>query len=75
MEVGIVLHKAKSGRLIVKLSREIEIGDILLDEKGKRVGKVVELIGSVNAPYASVIPLTDRIKGSIGKKVYILMKR
>ena len=68
--MGIVLHLAKSGRLIVKLKKEIPTNLILLDEKGRKVGKVVELIGPVNSPYASLIPLTDRIKRVIGEKVY-----
>jgi len=68
--VGIVLHLAKSGRLIVKLKKEIPTNLILLDGKGRKVGRVVELIGPVNSPYASLIPLTDRVKRVIGEKVY-----
>jgi len=69
-EVGEVLHIAKSGRLIVKLTQKVNPGDVLVDAKGKKVAKVVELIGSVKLPYASAIPLTDRIKKYVGTKVY-----
>ena len=69
-EVGEILHIAKSGRVIVKLSQNVNSGEILLDSKGKKVAKVVELIGSVKAPYASAVPVTDIIKKYVGAKVY-----
>lgn len=75
MEVGEVLHQAKSGRLIIKLEKDVRVGDILLDVKGKRVAKVMEIIGPVDAPYASAQPLTDRIKKYIGSKVYTKSKK
>ena len=69
-EVGEVLHIAKSGRVIIKLSQKVDSGEILLDSKGKKVARVVELIGQVKAPYASAVPMTDRIKKYVGTKMY-----
>lgn len=72
-EIGEVMHLAKSGRLIVKLGPAgvgIRAGELLVDDSGKRVGKVVELIGPVTAPYASVIPMTDRTNRLVGVKVF-----
>lgn len=72
-EVGEVMHLAKSGRLIVKLNeagQNIRAGEILVDSSGRRVGKVSELIGPVGAPYASVIPMTDRTARLVGEKVF-----
>lgn len=72
-EIGEILHLAKSGRLIVKLnasSAGIRAGELLVDGSGKRVGKVIELIGPVSAPYASVIPMTDRTSRLVGSKVF-----
>ncbi len=71
MEVGEILHQAKSGKIIIKLIKDIKVGDILTDSKGKKIAKVVEIIGPVDTPYASAIPLTDRIKKYIGTKVYV----
>jgi len=68
-EIGEIMHLAKSGRLIVKLnasSAGIRAGELLIDGSGKRVGKVIELIGPVSAPYASVIPMTDRTSRLVG---------
>jgi RNA-binding protein len=72
-EIGEVMHLAKSGRLIVKLNPAgavLHAGELLVDGSGKRVGRVAELIGPVSAPYASVIPMTDRTGRLAGTKVF-----
>ncbi len=69
-EIGEVMHLARSGRLIVKLTAEARPGEILVDAAGRRVGKIAELIGPVKAPYASVIPMTDRTARLAGAKVF-----
>jgi RNA-binding protein len=72
-EIGEIMHLAKSGRLIVKLNAagaSIRAGELLVDGSGKRVGRIAELIGPVSAPYASVIPMTDRTSRLVGAKVF-----
>ncbi|MGI0019878.1 MAG: H/ACA ribonucleoprotein complex subunit GAR1 [Nitrososphaera sp.] len=72
-EIGEIMHLAKSGRLIVKLNAQgagIKPGELLVDAAGRRVGKIVELLGPVSAPYASVIPMTDRTARLAGAKVF-----
>ena len=64
------MHLAGSGRVIVQLSTKLMEGQILCDEKGTRVAKVMELIGPVNRPFASAAPLTNSIKKYIGKSVF-----
>jgi RNA-binding protein len=71
-KIGEIVHLAKSGRLIVKVEENINhnlIGQSLIDDKGSKVGKIIELIGPVKSPYASVIP-TINSKYSIGGGVY-----
>ncbi len=65
-----MLHQAKSGRLIVKLSREVRPGAVFLDEKGRKLGKVLEIIGPVKGPYASVVPSTSRF-GAPGSAAFL----
>lgn len=69
-EVGVILHKAKSGRLIVRLSRKVPPGSTVFDDRGKKLGTVVELIGPVKSPYASVALATSRM-GRSDDKVYL----
>jgi RNA-binding protein len=71
-EVGEVLHKAKSGRLIIRLAHKVEPGTILLDSKGRNAARVVEVIGPVARPYASAAPASDRAgTGRDGRKVFL----
>ena len=52
-KIGEILHLAKSGRLIVKVDEQIShklIGQALVDDKGIKIGKIIELIGSVKSP-------------------------
>ncbi|HUH82931.1 MAG TPA: Gar1/Naf1 family protein [Nitrososphaerales archaeon] len=60
-QVGTILHQAKSGRLIVRLSKEVRPGAFLLDGDGKKLGKIIELIGPVRSPYASVAVVSSRL--------------
>lgn len=69
-EVAEVLHKARSGRLILKSKKKLATGTILFDRKGRRVGKVVELIGPVISPYASAIIFKEDIRPYEGLKLY-----
>lgn len=71
-EVGEVIHLARSGRVIVQLTKLVEEGQILCDEKSDKVAKVMELIGPVKKPYASATPLTNNIKKYTGRKVFAI---
>lgn len=68
-EAGILLHKARSGRIIIRVTGKLDIGSTIFDEKGRRIGKVIELIGPVNRPYASLQPLNEKAVRK-GAKVY-----
>jgi len=65
-----LLHQAKSGRLIVRLTREVRPGVPILDDRGRSLGRVVELIGPVRAPYASVAVTSGRT-GKAGDAAYV----
>ena len=69
--VGEVLHLASSGRVIIKLTKPVRDGQLLIDETGRKIAKVSEMIGPVDAPYASAAPLTNNIQKYIGKKVFM----
>ena len=70
-EAGTVLHLAKSGRLIVKASSQLRDGTLLVDEKGRRTGRVMETIGPVVSPFLSVQPMTERIERIVGTKLFV----
>ena len=66
------MHLAKSGRLIVKLhsSNGNLVGSLLVNNEGKKVGRIIETIGPITSPYASVLPLIDKTAKIIGSKVF-----
>ena len=66
------MHLASSGRVIVQLTKTVDEGQILCDEKSTKVAKVMEMIGPVAKPFASAAPLTNNIKKYTGKKVFAL---
>ena len=69
LEVGEILHLARSGRVLVRLSKVVVQDQILCDESSTKIAKVTELIGPVAKPYASAISLTNNIKKFVGKKM------
>ena len=71
-EVGEELHIANSGRVIVRLSREVKEGQIICDKDNQKIGRITELIGPVKNPFASAIPLTNNVKKISGTKVFSL---
>ncbi|MEM4253474.1 MAG: Gar1/Naf1 family protein [Candidatus Nitrosotenuis sp.] len=71
-EVGEIMHLANSGRVIIRLKRQLDEGNFVCDESGRKIAKVAELIGPVSNPYASAISLTNNIKKYVGAKVYFL---
>ncbi|MCA2003667.1 MAG: Gar1/Naf1 family protein, partial [Candidatus Nitrosotenuis sp.] len=67
-EVGEIMHLASSGRVIIRLKRQLDEGNFVCDESGRKIAKVAELIGPVSNPYASAISLTNNIKKYVGTK-------
>lgn len=69
--VGEVLHLASSGRVIIRLSTTVRDGQLLVDNAGRKIAKVSEMIGPIDAPYASATPLTNDIEKYVGKKIFM----
>jgi len=69
-QVGVFLHQARSGRLIVKLSKEVRPGVFLYDEDRRKLGKVIELIGPIKSPYASVAVVSSKL-GKSGDPAFV----
>ena len=69
-KVVTVLHPAKSGRLVARLSREARPGVNVFDDGKRKIGRGVELIGPVKAPYASIAVGTSRL-GKPGDPIFL----
>ena len=66
------MHLASSGRVIIRLTKVLRDGQLLVDGTGRKIAKVSEMIGPVGAPYASAAPLTNNIEKYVGKKVFMV---
>ena len=66
------MHIANSGRVIVRLTKEIKEGQIICDKNNQKIGRVTELIGPIKNHFASAIPLTNNYKKISGTKVFSL---
>tara|TARA_B100000749_G_C18436250_1_gene470187 strand:+ start:1321 stop:1542 length:222 start_codon:yes stop_codon:yes gene_type:complete len=68
--LGIAMHIAKSGRLIIKCESETSANSFIFDKRGNKIAKIQEIFGPINSPYISAITLSEKAKRVIGKKVY-----
>jgi len=66
-----VSQKFGSQCIVVAIDAKKVNGKNVFDERGNKIAKVSEIIGPVKSPYVSAIPLNDKVKRVIGKKVYI----
>ena len=75
IEVGIILHKAASGRLILKANSSLMVGEVLYDINKQGIARVVEIFGPVSSPYASAMILLNEKTILKDEKLFTLHKR
>ncbi|MEM3442435.1 MAG: Gar1/Naf1 family protein [Candidatus Bathyarchaeia archaeon] len=74
--LGLVLHISPlSQNLIIKVERIPKIGETVIDEKLRPIGKVFDIFGPVSSPYAAVKPETRNVDELVGKILYSLPSR
>jgi rRNA processing protein Gar1 len=54
----------------VKLENIPRIGEIVVDENLKQVGKVFDILGPVSSPYATIKPLVRNVESYRNKMLY-----
>ena len=66
VEVGEYYKDTLNGKWLLKGNPSIDYATqeytnkILIDEKGNKVGKILEILGNVEEPYILVLPLIDK---------------
>jgi len=58
--------------VIIQLHSKLAEAQILCDETGTKIAKVMELIGPIKRPFASATPLTNNIEKFIGRSVFTI---
>jgi len=64
IELGTYEKKTLKNKYLIKANKNDyvhlnPIGKIIIDEQGKRVAKVIDVIGNINEPYILAYPLTE----------------
>jgi rRNA processing protein Gar1 len=53
--IGTVLHQSKGSKnLIMKLEADAKIGQLVSDKSGTIIGKIFDIFGPIESPYASI---------------------
>ena len=61
-----------SRNVIAKIENVPRIGETVVDENLKPVGKVFDILGPVSSPYASIVPTIRDPEKLANKTVYVL---
>jgi len=73
--IGRVLHISPSRNIIVKIEKTPRIGETVVDENLKPIGKVFDIFGPVSSPYASIRPTISKPEELTNKTLYISPQR
>jgi RNA-binding protein len=73
--LGRVLHISPSGNIIAKIETTPRIGEAVLDENLKTVGKIFDMFGPVSSPYVAIRPTTTKLQELTNKTLYISPQR
>jgi RNA-binding protein len=70
--LGLILHVTPSKNIIIKVNKPPRIGDTVVDESLKPVGRVFDLIGPVSSPYVSIRPTVRDPEKLVNKPLYVI---
>ena len=70
--LGLVLHISPSRNMIMTVENVPKIGETVVDENLKPVGKVFDILGPVSSPYATIAPTIRDPEKLANKTVYIV---
>jgi RNA-binding protein len=70
--LGRVLHVSQSRNIIITIENLPKIGEAVVNENLKPIGKILDIFGPVSSPYASVKPTIQEIEKLTDKILYVL---
>ena len=70
--LGRALHISSSRNVVVQIENIPKIGETVVDENLRRVGKVFDILGPVSSPYAIVKPTVREYEKLTNKMLYVL---
>jgi len=73
--MGRVLHISPSRNIIAKTEKPPKIGETVVDENLRIVGKVFDIFGPVSSPYVAIRATIQRPEELIEKTLYVSPQR
>jgi RNA-binding protein len=70
--LGLILHISSSHNIIAKIEKLPRIGETVVDDRLKPVGRVFDIVGPVSSPYAAIVPTVRDPERLINRVVYVL---
>ena len=70
-----MLHISPSRNIIIKIENIPKIGQTVVDENLKTVGKIFDLFGPVSSPYVAIRPTILKPEELANKTLYISPQR
>lgn len=70
--LGRVLHVSQSRSIIIRIENIPRIGEAVVNENLKPIGKILDIFGPVSSPYASIKPRIQEIEKLADKMLYVL---
>lgn len=70
--LGLILHVTPSRNLIAKMENVPRIGEVVVDENLKPIGKVFDILGPVSSPYATIATTIRDPERLANRTVYTL---
>ncbi|HEW93473.1 H/ACA RNA-protein complex protein Gar1 [Candidatus Geothermarchaeota archaeon] len=69
-KAGKILHYTKYKVFVIEADSKVIPNTYLIDDRGRKIGLVVDVIGPVSKPYLVVKPLIKDPEKYVGKEVY-----
>jgi RNA-binding protein len=70
--LGLVLNITPAQNIVVKVEKPPKIGETVVDENLKHIGKIFDLFGPVSSPYALIKPEIREPERLMNKQLYAL---
>jgi rRNA processing protein Gar1 len=70
--IGKVLHIASDKNIILKAEKHAKIGDKVVDESLRPIGKIFDIFGPVSSPYISVKADTENLDSLTNRILYMI---
>ena len=73
--LGSVLHISPSRNMILRVENVPKIGETVVDENLKSVGRIFDIFGPVSSPYAAIRPSAPEPERFVNKKLYVIRSK